>query len=911
MVFPNMVRAGLSMTGTNQVVQLADGRDDNNTAHDFWPSVWPNDGGYGGEFGGVAPNLALNVAGGWPADYYDAAGDRAVFAERARRFVTPMDISGDGQQATYTVTNTTGADKWGRVRYNNYFRPPGVPVATVDNVPVPTDIPNQDVTNAGDPAIYDVTNNPLHGYESQRNPSLRSSISGSWKQALSNAATPTSFDPNGNDGAGNSGGPVPTSGGLPFDPSDGTTQTPTFTASINSLIPGSPGLNEPSETALYHPSGSDQIFGDEDLEWLYRAHDEDGSSLYSRLSDLAPLSFRDSVDAIRRRRMYSIDVWETNSFAWSNDNPGGYNAAGIYSTGGNFSDNSRFPSPFATNTTTGLPRVVPAYGATANASLLSLAQQSVNFVNSAAAGPVQSERASLAHRDRKINLNFPLPVSNESTEPTRLKWIAESYQFLKAVLPPLSIDTPEELAELSQFLVNIIDFRDPDATMTRFVNPDVFMRPSTTAGAAPGLVLRSDTTSANKWVEATDLPLVQYGMEYNPVAINEVLAYSFLTSASATAPVGRFFIELVNTLTDAKTAYSPDTPNATNASWLNLSGVSYVTNDPYGTTKDTGACWDLIFTDDDPSTRPDPFTGQLPRTAASGFYGPVPLHRDSFPTSQDVVLRPLGSNGPPSSGYYYCLSNTISSANSESNTPVPPKVVQTWSTNFDPMRQPTGQNPPNFKIPPGVLPNDATTYPATRMTLPTKIKTGSMYKWVCLRRPANPFRGVSADNPMIVVDSMRFPLIEGTGALTATDPNTKQKVPDITQAGTSTTANQIYSMERFQPYRGGHLVPSAGSILTGKRLDVTRYGYTEQAGVTTSTTTNTQGIYSISKGSSGTRTNYATTKVFSTLGDGRVDGILGPIRVQRPRLHQPGRADARPRLSPGPVHQAVRRIRPV
>ena len=49
---------------------------------------------------------------------------------------------------------------------------------------------------------------------------------------------------------------------------------------------------------------------------------------------------------------------------------------------------------------------------------------------------VQVQTPSLAHRDRKINLNFPLPVSNDPAEPVRQKWIRETYQILKAILPP-------------------------------------------------------------------------------------------------------------------------------------------------------------------------------------------------------------------------------------------------------------------------------------------------------------------------------------------------------------------------------------------------------------------------------------------------------------------------------------------
>ena len=57
-----------------------------------------------------------------------------------------------------------------------------------------------------------------------------------------------------------------------------------------------------------------------------------------------------------------------------------------------------------------------------------------------------------------------------------------------------------------------------------------------------------------------DLPLDQYGMEYNPVAINEVLAYlvpdESLDGAADTRN-NRFFVELVNTLTSPATPPRP------------------------------------------------------------------------------------------------------------------------------------------------------------------------------------------------------------------------------------------------------------------------------------------------------------------------------------------------------------------
>src|SRR4029077_10803944 len=102
---------------------------------------------------------------------------------------------------------------------------------------------------------------------------------------------------------------------------------------------------------------------------------------------------------------------------------------------------------------------------------------SPSFAALSASGGSFVATPSLAHRDCKINLNYPLPVSNDPDEPIRRKWITETYQLLKWILPPRAVDTPEELAQLSQFVINIVDFRDPDCTMTHWHNPDVLLVP--------------------------------------------------------------------------------------------------------------------------------------------------------------------------------------------------------------------------------------------------------------------------------------------------------------------------------------------------------------------------------------------------------------------------------------------------
>src|SRR5262249_48024171 len=126
----------------------------------------------------------------------------------------------------------------------------------------------------------------------------------------------------------------------------------------------------------------------------------------------------------------------------------------------------------------------------------------------------------------------------------------------------------------------------------------------------------------------------------------------------------------------------------------------------------------------------------------------------------------------------------------------------------------TGSLPPNYQT---KIPN----------TMGATAPAAAKYYWVCLRRPANLFAPVSVTNPMVVVDSVRFPYIDGTGTLTATGPG-GITVPD------TTTTKPPFSVQRYQPYRGGHAVPvstpigfTATTPANPTPVD-SRYGYTEQ-----------------------------------------------------------------------------------
>ena len=521
--------------------------------------------------------------------------------------------------------------------------------------------------------------------------------------------------------------------------------------------------------------------------------------------------------------------WELNNFVWTNDNPGNV-----------FPNNSNFT-------------------ATQNASFLQLGLNQ-SPPNSLLPTP------SLAHRDKKINLNYLLPVSNDPDEPIRRKWISDTYQLLKWVLPPRAVDTPEELAQLSQFVINIIDFRDPDCTMTHWQNPEVLLVPgqpanpsasAPTPATAPTLVLASSNP-------ANAIPLDQYGMEYNPVALNEVLAFSYAYYQGGGAQANRFFVELVNTLTQSAFAALPPPAGGTNPpdpSILDLGGLQYTPGDPY-----SGGCWDLVFTDDTPNSRPDPYRGEL--VLGGQFYALIPLNKDSFTASpagatagtssspgSDVTLVPLGPAGvplpaagnpastppTPPTNFFYAFGNSPSNPAFETGTPSPttyyptgdsrviaantPSLVQYLSPAGDPFNRPAT---PKVTWYPGVLPGvvaDSGASPGSpppnyQSKLPTLIagRQQTKYYWVCLRRPANPFAPVSATNPMLVVDAMRFPYIDGTAPPTG---QTAKQPP-----------NTVYSAQRFQPYRGGHAVPVApGTPANGAAAQPTldaRYGYTEQ-----------------------------------------------------------------------------------
>ncbi len=719
---------------------------------------------------------------------------------------------------------------------------------------------------------------------------------------------------------------------IPYGGYTATTDTQALSAPVvNGYLGGSLNKDEADEMNLYTSNRFDMPYGPSDLEWLYRLQDVDGSTLSSRLSQLAPISFLNPADGLTRRRLFSTDSWEPTGIVYANDNPIPY--AGVaYNTptfiaqvDQDFTYNSRFapvasPSfeimnqvaynantvaimanPITTeylpNVT--LPSISPSHGTgfgavipnssystalilptgvdtstTDNNPFKSHQLPSVQTINgvvvpSGNLSMLQVQTAPLAHRDRRINLNFPLPISHEPAEPVRQKWCRDTYQTLKAILPPAAVDTPEELAALSQFVVNIIDFRDPDCAMTRFVNTDLIVTdvltkrasnvqpitgttfdktwnvsPAGVRFAGPGD--NGDLTTADGTVhfpydpsiyspDVTTPFLVQHGMEYNPIAINEVLAYQFLyTGTMPTAPAQPpapappvsypppspninqgLFIELVNTLTEEQNN-NKNNNGTINASSISLEG------------------WDLVMTPDNYGWgRPDPISGDVstiayPPLQSGAPPSPPPANQAApfdtvrhFTFSANDIVPAINSGIP---AYF-----VVGAYNNTSATPIgssPPanaetaSIIPTRYPKFDTLVPSTNAN--SF-LPQQLLPSSAGG------------STPSRYYWVYLRRPANPFDTSTTpttnyNREMVVVDAMRFPYIDAGSTTTGVNPT-----------------NEMYSARRLQPYRGGHLIRTNTPVVSGDRpaSGVTTicppspafaYGYSEQMSPTASST---------------------------------------------------------------------------
>ena len=539
--------------------------------------------------------------------------------DRMRRFVTPVDIDGSGRVLRWGVPwprAMLGPTPSGGSNFAGYFRPPGAPGlisvaldggAAPGTIVYPSAQNDLFYTSGPNPAnltfpsyLPDVTNNPLHGFEAAKNPNLP--------------------DANGNYSPQDIGG-MPAdqnlAAGIPDWLSDLRPQyphqraergrrdepLPAQSAAGFRLRPRRPGMALPAagrrRRLAVEPAGRP---GPGQLHQHHRRP--------------------------RRRRLFAVESWESNNFVWANDNPRMRSRSTAGSRRRPARELLQLGDPALIPVVNGIPTSTPMQPGLPTPRWPTATRRSTSII------PCRSRTTPTSRSGRNGS--------------------ADTYQLLKWILPPRAVDTPEELAQLSQFVINIIDFRDPG------LHDDPLAEPGRHDGSVqdqpangPGQIADArdgPTAGPGLFKPATPSGLDQYGMEYNPVALNEVLAFSYAYSQGGGSQANRFFVELVNTLTQSAFAALP-APGGTNPpdpSILDLSGFQYTPGDPY-----SGGCWDLVFTDDTPNSRPDPYRGEL--VPGGQFYALIPLTKDSFTASaagaaagnssspgSDVTLVPLG-----------------------------------------------------------------------------------------------------------------------------------------------------------------------------------------------------------------------------------------------------------------------------
>ena len=438
--FNNRIRAGYSMDITDLENGIPrDAADDNLNSFDPYPPI-------------SATNNRLGEVG--DLDFLDPAGAFLLPVERLRRYVTPGDINGTGRIVQWDGTNkqagpNAGADQWGRVLFSSYFRPPGLPGVVAPSTGATPGAVTFPWTSAEAYPTTMVTNNVAA--TPPNTPGQQQSAARPRGAAVSEPQLQYHGQYQADPAARRRRADRPESESEPEQPGAGQA------AHLRRRRQRQGQLRRPERGRRDEPVRAQRAARLALRLWRSRVA-LPPAGRRRRLAGLSFVSARagqlpNPVDGLRRRRLFALDSWEMNNFAWTNDNPGS----------SAFAYNARFKG----NVDAGFTTLNTAAAANPNISTLP------NPTNAA-----PSPTPSLAQRDKKINLNYPLPVSNDPNEPVRQKWISDTYQTLKAILPPRAVDTAEELAQLSQYVINIVDFRDTDATMTHWQNPDSSCAPA-------------------------------------------------------------------------------------------------------------------------------------------------------------------------------------------------------------------------------------------------------------------------------------------------------------------------------------------------------------------------------------------------------------------------------------------------
>jgi hypothetical protein len=299
-------------------------------------------------------------------------------------------------------------------------------------------------------------------------------------------------------------------------------------------------VDEQSEVNLYAPSAADAIFSTSDLEYLYRQHDLDASSLASRLFWLTP-SFTlpvattapaDMAAAIRRRMMVTTESWSLNRFSMfplTQGGPGGIPDLSIETVTGIAGTGTPANGPLGyglfnlkTDGAGGLMNL-PAPQTPANAPGIVRTGMGIGL-------PVEIARG----RRLDINRGYIGTITTTGTEYYRSevqfsttpgmadpRTVARDIFLLLRQLSPTT--DPDRIKAYAQYAVNVVDFRDPDSIMTGFEYTIDLTVDGDGNGQPDGWSVNGDL-ELNPANELTNRGLV-WGVEAPQLVINETFAY--------------------------------------------------------------------------------------------------------------------------------------------------------------------------------------------------------------------------------------------------------------------------------------------------------------------------------------------------------------------------------------------------
>ena len=396
---------------------------------------------------------------------------------------------------------------------------------------------------------------------------------------------------------------------------------------------------------------------------------------------------------------------------------------------------------------------------------------------------------------------------------------------------------PEELAQLSQYVINIVDFRDPDCTMTHWSQS---RRRILCSGRSrdylhprPDIHDRSTTRCPP---QPRDVP-ARTSTEWSTTRSPSTRPWPTRSCRNVGRPTGSY-VELVNTLTPVLRRTADNTLAADQPA-----EPSVLTCGFQSTCSDPGAnnYWDLVITADDRSAAPTRSPASCCRSARRFIAAPIPLTSAAFGTGANVrssALPPVPSRrGPPcdaTATVYHRQAFQRQRRNADGQIwhrfySVPPATrrpgtrpsLQSDQTLCLRSTRSAIGRPPGSTDTRGVLPNHATGRPRSWPIRPSSRRDPQVSRWKGLllglpppaRQPDPDPTVRGPNNPMIVVDADAFPLHRRGGKVTSIS-RTKPRMVRSRHG-----SNTMYSVQRPSPTEAGmrYLPGDTSTTTLGRR----------------------------------------------------------------------------------------------